>query len=247
MSGIAGNRRKHRRSQVPAVAVIPAEGGSVAVWHVRDVSLGGACIVGDAMLLSGQRLSLSLYLAGGPPLELSAKVVRRQLATRRGQCAITFEDLHPAQIATLAQAIEAWSDPARAPESPDTLVVASASPRLLPPLMRELRALGRTPRQVASSFEAAAWLQRDSAAVLVEQDMIEVGGWNFMHFVRDTWPDVRRLVIAKDIHSFRLNLALRCGLVDAVVDKPFRAAALAAKLEAGHEARGARRKARQVG
>jgi hypothetical protein len=247
MSPVVGNRRRHRRSEVPAVAVVPAADGSVAVWHMRDVSLGGACIVGDGMLISGQKFAFSLYLAGGPPLQVVGKVLRRQLATRRGECAITFEGLDAAQTAAMTQAIEAWADPAHAPPSPDTLVVLASPSRLLSPLMRELRALGRTPLQVASPFEAAAWLQRDSAAILVEQDQVEVAGWNFMNFVRETWPEIRRLVIAKDIHSFRLNIALRCGLVDSVLEKPFRAAALAGKLGAGHVERGVRRRARGAG
>ena len=41
---------------------------------------------------------------------------------------------------------------------------------------------------------------------------------------------VSGIAIASKVHSFRLNLALRAGLIDAVVEPPFRAATLAAKL-----------------
>src|SRR5262245_34029439 len=95
-AGWAVNRRRHRRSYVPGVAVVSAEDGSVAVSCVRDISLGGACLTGNTVLVAGKRSNLTLYLAGAAPLEVSAKVIRRQLATRRGQCAIAFDDLAPA-------------------------------------------------------------------------------------------------------------------------------------------------------
>jgi hypothetical protein len=236
-SNLVGNRRQHRRGRVPAVAVLPAPDKSVAVWFVRDLSIGGASIMGDSMLISGQRFALKLYLAGHEPLELAARVLRRQLAFRRGQCAVVFENVTAEQSAVLTAAIEAWKDPAAMPVPPDTLVASPSD--VHGPLMRELAAIGRSALQVPSPFAAAAWLHRGAVAVLVEQNLIEVGGWNFMNFVRDTWPQIKRLVIAKDIHGFRLNLALRSGLVDAVVEKPFRAAQLAAKL--GVEPAGRRR------
>ncbi len=204
-------------------------------------------MIGEGMLLSGQRIPMRLFLAGTPPLDVNTRVLRHQLGTRKAECVVIFQDLSPAHNAIIDAAVEAGRVSGSALLAPDAFVVA-ADPQSVTPLLRQLTALGHTPQYVPSPMAAAAWLHERTVAVLADQDLVEIEGWNFLQFVRDAWPHIRRVVIAKEIHSFRLNLALRAGLVDAVIQKPFRAAALASKLGAGElDASLPRRKMRRTG
>jgi hypothetical protein len=74
---------------------------------------------------------------------------------------------------------------------------------------------------------------------------MELDGWSFVEFVRNTRPNARRIIVASDVHSFRLNFALRSGLADAVVERPFQAATLARKLGIDPATIDARRGARR--
>ncbi len=237
----ASNRRKYKRNKVAAVAVATQPDGSPGVFLVRDLSAGGASMLGDAVLLSGQKIPLTLYLAGRAPMALTAKVLRRQVTGRRGRCAVSFKSLSAEHSAVIADAVEVGRDPGSALLAPDVFIVADPSSSV-GTLTRQLFTLGHTPRHVVSPFEAAAWLHPGAVAMLVDQQLMEVGGWNFIQFVRDSWPHVRRIVIGKEIHSFRLNLALRCGLVEAALESPFRAAVLAEKLGVSRD-EGMRRRA----
>lgn len=215
----------------------------MSVWSVQNLSLGGASLVGDAPLTPGERVRLSLCLPGWEPISVTALVLRRQLATR-ARCALAFAPLEEATSRTLAAALEAWSgaqagrgEPGRPFEGlvrcTDLLVIADEVAAAAA-LGSAVTALGRTPFRVTSALEAAACLAGAPAlaSVLVHEDLLQHGGWALLPFVRDTRPNVRRLVVPAEVSSFRLNLTLRTGLVDAVVEPPFDAGALARKLVA---------------
>lgn len=224
------NRRQHRRVDLAAIAAVSVADGPIAVWIVQNLSQGGAQLVGDPLLIPGQRFGMSLYLPGAPPLALTARALRRQVAAREARCAIVFDALSPQQAGAVASALEAAGSRTRSVTVSD-LIVGPRGP-VLAALVRELRDMGRTPRLVTSPLEAAAWLQRESSAatLIVAEKLMETRGWNVLKFVRDARPKVKRLVVAGLVHTFRLNMALRSGLADAVIEQPFDAAALAKKL-----------------
>lgn len=225
------NRRRHGRLKVAGVAAMTRPGNPIAVWVVQNLSEGGASVTGDPLPIPGQRIRLALYLAGKPPLWLMAKVLRRQIAGPGGKCALEFEGVSAEQRSAILDALQSeGSRPKGAPAA--NILVVGRAPQTLEALARELITLGHAPRVVGSPLEAAAWLQRESdvTTVMVEDKLIELDGWNFMKFVRDTWPNLKRVAVASAIHSFRLNIALRSGLADAVVERPFAAVLLARKL-----------------
>src|SRR3954466_128123 len=85
-----GHERRHgSRVWVPGVAVMRGGGQPPSVWRVANLSLGGASLTGDGVLPPG-RLSLALHVAGFEPVEVDAKILRRQLVTRAGRCAVKF-------------------------------------------------------------------------------------------------------------------------------------------------------------
>lgn len=240
----SSENRRHRRVKVAAVAVVRPARGPAAVWVVQNLSLGGASFTGGPALAPGQRVEATFFVAGQPPLPLHVRLLRRQVAGSAGRCAVVFEDVTPEQAGAIQAALDAGVE--RGPGA-RALVVARRS-RVLDGLCAELETLALRPRLVASPFEAAAWIQRDheAIAVLVEDKLIEFEGWSLPAFLREVRPATRRIAIATDVHTFRLDMALRSGLLDALVERPFGAAALAARL--GIEpAAGTRRRPRRAG
>jgi ActR/RegA family two-component response regulator len=211
----SSERRRAPRLWVPGIAVLRSGTQPPSVWRVSNLSSGGAGLVGDGRLETG-RHSLSLHVAAFAPLELEVNVLRRQLITRGGRCGVRFVGITESQQRVLA-AIEA-ADHTPTATSRRALVVTRDEARAQA-LAGELRPLGFAVRREASPGQAGAWLQREETeAVIVDESIVEVDRWSLLQFVRDTAPDVRRLVIASDVRGFRLYYAMKAGLVDGLVE-----------------------------
>jgi hypothetical protein len=208
------------------VIAAAAPNGVLSVSAIRNLSVGGALVSGDLPVMPSQRMSIAIYLAGTPPLHVLARALRRQVGTRKGDCALAFEGVSPEQQGVLVWAIDREQGLSSAP----FVVVLSAANRRLAAIERGLSALGHEPQVVTSPLEAAAWIERGAKAVLVEEKLVEIDGWNLLQFLQENRPDVKRVVIGAAVESFRLNLALRSGLAEAVLEKPFTAPAMAQKL-----------------
>lgn len=213
----AQNRRRHSRTQAPAIASVVRSDGTTAVWRVRDLSLGGASLIGDAPLAPGERVELTFHLPGRAPVALATRVVRRQLATR-ARTAVAFDAVDGGVAATLEQVVAAGA--ARTPETSVTELVVGRGSAGAAVLERELATAGRAVRRVESPLDAAAWLELSTppTTLLVEEDALVFRGWKLLPHAKDTHPLVRRVVIGNAIQSFRLNLAIRSGLVDGVLE-----------------------------
>jgi CheY-like chemotaxis protein len=223
----SGERRRAVRVSVPGVAVLNNGTQPPAVWRVSNLSVGGAGLVGDGGLLMGKQ-SLSLHVAGFPAIDLEAKVLRRQLVTRGGRCAVKFVDVSEAQRQTLREIMAADHAPALAGRR--ALVITSNVERART-LSRELVRLGLATREEASPGQAVAWLQREETeVVLVDESVVDADRWNLLQFIRDTEPEIRRLVIANDVRGFKLYYAIKAGLVDALVEPGTTADALARQI-----------------
>ena len=207
-------RRRARRVWVAGVAVLRGGSQPPSVWRVGNLSLGGASLLGEGALTG--RLAMSLHVAGFPDMELTATLVRRQLSTRAGRCAVRFVDVSDGQRRLLRDILAADHSPAHARRR--ALLVQSDEVRG-PALAAELAALGFAVRNEASPGQAAAWLQRETAEVLlVDRRVVEMDRWSLLQFARDTAPEMRRFVLAEDVRGFRLYFALKAGLVDGLVE-----------------------------
>jgi DNA-binding NtrC family response regulator len=143
-------------------------------------------------------------------------VLRRQLLTRGGRCGVRFMAVTESQQRVLG-AIEA-ADHSPTAAARRALVVTRDDERART-LAGELRPLGFAVRREASPGQAGAWLQREETeAVIVDEGLVELDRWSLLQFVRDTAPDVRRLVIASDVRGFRLYYAMKAGLVEGLVE-----------------------------
>ena len=211
----SSERRRAPRVWVPGVAVLSSGTQPPSVWRVSNLSAGGVGLVGDGRLETG-RHALALHVAGFEPLDLEVKVLRRQLLTRGGRCGVRFVDVNESQ-ARLLQEMAAAEHRALA-AGPRALVVAPDEDRAKG-LSTELALLGFAVRVEASPGQAGAWLQReDTELVLVDESVVAADRWSLLQFVRDTAPEVRRLVIASDVRGFRLYYSIKAGLVDGLIE-----------------------------
>jgi hypothetical protein len=200
---------------VPGIAVLRSGGQPPSVWRVANLSMGGASLVGEGAVLL-ERVSMDLHVAGFPDLELEARLVRRQLATRKGRCALRFVDPTDDQRRILGEMLGADHTPA--PERRRALLV-HAEQAQIPALAADVAALGFTVRSETSTGQAAAWLQRQSAdLLLVEHRVVETDRLGLLQFAHDTAPEMRRFVLAQDVRGFRLYFAIKAGLVEGLVE-----------------------------
>ena len=200
---------------MPGIAVLRSGAQPPSVWRVANLSTGGASLVGGGAVLL-DRVSLDLHVAGFPDLELEARLVRRQLATRKGRCALKFIDPSEEQRRILREML--GSDHVPAPARRRALLVHAEEARI-PPLAVDVAALGFSVRSETSTGQAAAWLQRESAdLLLVEHRIVETDRMGLLQFARDTVPEMRRFVLAPDVRGFRLYFAIKAGLVDGLVE-----------------------------
>ncbi len=218
-------RRALRRAKVAGVVAVPGTTGGLGVGAIRNLSVGGALIVGDPDVTPAERFDAAIYVAGRAPLHVPARVLRRRLA-HAGEWALKFDDLDAGTRDAVVRALEQERETAKLPR----VVVAVPSVGAPAPLTRALMALRLESRVVRAPLEAAAWVETGAAALLVDERLVEVDGFNLLAFVQRARPDVKRVVLAGEIESFRLNLALRAGVAQAVVEKPFSAELLADRL-----------------
>jgi CheY-like chemotaxis protein len=225
-------RRRHRRVQVPAVADVRTGDKHLGLFAVSDLSAGGVSLLGEALLVPGQPLALEVQVPGRPALQLTGKVVRRQVSGPRGRrCAVRFESLAPAAAEALAAVL---AEPAPEVVSTPFLVVWNR-PVGRAPLERDLTG-AEPPLIVQNPLEAAAWLRVSSSkleVVLVDYLLAGSHGWDLLQHLREQHPRLKRVLLVDGVGNFRLNLLLASGLADAALEKPWTALALARKLRKG--------------
>jgi hypothetical protein len=179
-------------------------------------------------VLPSARLSVSLNVAGFPALQLEAKILRRQLVTHAGKCAVRFVDVPVAQADMLREILGADHTPSIVGRR--ALIVDGEAGRA-PKLSAEIASLGFIIRREPSPEQAAAWLQKESTEVLlVGESVVGAERWSLLQFVRDTAPEVRRFVLASDVRGFRLYYAIKAGLVDGLIEPKMAGDALARHL-----------------
>jgi hypothetical protein len=217
-------RRRQRRIWVAGVAVVRGGGQPPSIWRVANLSLGGASLVGDGTLPPG-RFSFALHVAGFEPVELEARVLRRQLVTRAGKCGVKFSDVSDVHGHLLRKILAADHAPSLVQRR---ALIVDGQDGLPQGLLAEIASLGFSIREESSPEQAAAWLLKESTEVLlVAESAIEINHWSLLQFARDTAPEIRRLVLVDRVPGFRLHYAMRAGLVEGLIEPKMRADILA--------------------
>ena len=220
-------RRRDRRLALPAVAALSVAGKHLGIFAVADLSVGGALLVGDEPAIPGQSVDVQLQLPGHPLLALKARVLRRQVGGRK--CAIKFETPDAATAEAFAAA---RAQPCAIPAGASVMVVWNR-PGNATTLPRDLGSQGVEALVVKRPLEAAAWLRaggKQISCVLVDYLLAGSNTWDFLQYLREGHPEAKRILLVDGVGTFRLNLLLASGLADAILEKPWTAAALLKKL-----------------
>ena len=207
-------RRRARRVWVAGVAVLRGGAQPPSVWRVGNLSLGGASLLGEGALAG--RLAMSLHVAGFPDMELTATLVRRQLSTRAGRCAVRFVDVSDGQRQLLRDILAADHSPAHSRRARCwSSRTTSAVPRSPPSSPRSGSRCATRPLPDRRRPGCSGRARRCCWWTVASWRWI---GWSLLQFARDTAPEMRRFVLAEDVRGFRLYFALKAGLVDGLVE-----------------------------
>jgi len=212
---------------VPGIAVVRAGGQPSSAWRIVNLSLGGASLEGDGTLPIAP-FSLGLYVAGCEAVDVNARILRKQVVTRAGRCAVRFSDLTEAQRRALAEILSIEHAPSMTRRR---ALVVDREGGHAQALVPELASMGFSVRAESSPERAAAWLQKESAEVLLAgESAVELNRWSLLQFVRDTAPETRRLIAADAVRGFGLYYAMKAGLVEGLIDPGMPAETLARHL-----------------
>ena len=133
------DRRSRPRVGLLGTATIMRAGShESAELTIRDLSSGGARLVGRLQLVEGERIPVTLALEG-VSFSIVAEVVRTE--PQNAQVAIAFRDLPPDALETIERAVARMIESVRA-SSPPTVLIVGAEAGTRAALERDLAQLG---------------------------------------------------------------------------------------------------------
>jgi PilZ domain-containing protein len=208
-----------RRGHVRAVACGTArvDGARLAI---RDLSAGGARLVGPAQLVEGHRVRLELTVEGATNV-VEADVLR--VDRQRSEAAVTFHNLSAATRAWIESSVSALIERVRAAGPPLVLVTGVPAERAAT-LERDLARLDRAMQRCATQAELEDGLrQPERVCAVVIGSEAPIG--ELVTLLRDQHPVVKRvLLFGEQLESIDHEISRR---VDAVLRTPWRIRALA--------------------
>lgn len=220
------DRRRHPRGDVAATAIVMtvAKARYVGTYLARNLSAGGALLIGDAQLTVGERVKILLQANGLSAVALTAKVVSQQFeASGERIFAIAFADV-PAEVeGTIAPVVASSLEQAQAGERPGVLVLDD-SPEVRRSLAQDLRALGHEVVTAMTPLEAMALIyagQPRVETVIVEARIGNADGLEFLSLLADHDPRVRRVLMSGEIRPAQLELARASKRAHGFLAKPW--------------------------
>lgn len=228
-------RRKHQRAEVLSTATVLAEGGSSGVFLVKNLSAGGVLLLGDARWREGERMTVLLHLPGREPLRLFAEVLRRRLsAAQESLWAMAFRQV-PSELEDLLEEVARAALQSHREAPPHEVLVVDDSREVRHALQRDLRALGECGVLAATPLEAVSCLNEtphiDTA--IVDLRLGHADGLDFLCFLAEDHPTVRRVLMSGNIRPTQLELAIVSGRAHAVLEKPWSRRSLAQVIAPG--------------
>lgn len=203
-------------------AVVLAANRYGGLYLVENLSAGGALLVGDART-PGELVKLFLHLPGMKPMSISAQVLRQEGSEEECLVAVAFLNLSKKFEAIIQDVVLATLKTFRDIAGPEVLVVDdSAGVRRA--LERDLYALGRCAVSAATPLEAVDWLTDGSRrfdTAIVDLRLGHADGLEFLTFLSDGHPALRRILMSGNIPFSLLRLATVSGRANAVLDKPW--------------------------
>lgn len=167
-------------------------------FAIRDLSGGGARLVGDTRLFEGELVWIRIEL--DTPVEMAADVVR--VDDQRKTAEVTFRDVSAEASAQIEQSIAALIESVRE-ASPPTVLVVHPEVSVSSALERDLARIGVAARVIGGIASAGdlAWMLEDKAvkyiAVIVSGQLDEALG-SSLSYLEDNQPALKRVVLYGD-------------------------------------------------
>ena len=211
-------QRRSFRVHVDGVAMVGPRTGPAGRYSIEDVSLGGLCVRGGPRLAVGAAVSGTLCVPGMPPIPWRGRVVRveddrRAAAVEFGALPGDSEDLiHDVALRALE----------RIPIA--AVIVVHRIPEVRHALSRSLRELGHRVIVAATPLEVLTWLATPAtpiATVVVDIDLGLVPTHHLLRFIADTYPCIRRYVVADDDTLALAEMEVDQGNAEAMLRSPW--------------------------
>jgi hypothetical protein len=227
------DRRRFPRARVAGNAIAFVGGRYVGAYVVRNLSAGGAHLVGDNNLAIGQVVQVLIRLGGQFSHGLDAEVVRReQLPSKEHSFAVAFRNLAPAvgdslqnlALLTLADAVV---------EKEAAVLVLNSPSSVLLALDNDLRALGHDVVVVATPLDALSLLSSGThriVAVIAGCDLAHADPLGFLGFLKDAYPYVHRVALPGNSRPKQFDCAISTGVIQAVLNSPWNSDSLSESL-----------------
>lgn len=223
--------RAYPRISAPATtATVVARLGETSVFSIRDLSRGGARLVGDLRLAEGERVHVILEL-DHHPIRLNAEVIR--VDRQRSEVAVAFRGASEVTSELIGRSVDAMLDAVRAATGPTVLVVHSSA-EVSSALERDLVRLGLGARLGARPLEAIWQLEDEGVpycGAILGGDLDPRTRADLLAHIEERHPDLRRVLVFGDrVESMEHACSAR---VHAVLRTPWQLRGLARSLGLG--------------
>ncbi len=215
-------RRSHERGKVAAIAIVWSNEHGPLRFIVEDLSASGALLSGGPELPVGEKVGLSLHVAGVHLVDLRGEVVRHG-GTRA--IAVTFRSVRPLDEDMIQQAVLGALEAYRRGECPSRhVLVIDDSEVVCKTLQRDLADLGHhvvcawTPELAAAKIHDP-YVRFDIA--IVDLSVGSVEGLEVLREVAGLHPGVHRVLMSGRVSHDQLKLAQVMGKADVILPKPW--------------------------
>ncbi len=228
MTDAPSERRGRPRAVVSQKGlVMHARSKAPADFSIRDLSAGGARLVGRERLFEGEQIRVTFEL-DGVSCVVGASVVRTD--PQSSQVAVAFTAVPPAALEAIERAVAALLDGVGANAAPSILLV-STDGETRAALERDLARLGRAARSCVTLDDAMQALGDPTTrydAVVISNDAGSAAVTELLTYFAEQHPELRRLLLfGEQLHSLDHAASSR---VTAVLRTPLRIRALARAL-----------------
>lgn len=237
MSSEMVERRRFPRFRIAGTAIVLVGGRYVGAYLLRNLSAGGAYLVGDNNLAVGQVVQLLLHV-GDELQSLEAEVVRQdRLPSEEHSFAVAFRNLGPEVEDSVRTLASGAGKDAQDTGISVVLLLGGPSPALSA-LDRDVRHLGHEVAAAVTPLDAISFMSIDPlrvAAVVAVCSHAGADPLGFLRFLKETHPHIRRVALSCAIRSIPGAPANPNGVIEAVLSEPWTSTTLAQALRPAGE------------
>jgi CheY-like chemotaxis protein len=218
--------RRDTRAPLLATALVSREGEPLGRFNVVNLSAGGALLSGHLALPVGTKLEVTLRMPWRPSIRTLAELTRVDGSPGHGTFALAFPALSAADGDVIHSAVVHLLRKAR---SARVLVVTEQEMEVCHSFVVAIEDLGCSAIAVATVSEAVRLLEAAHAirVVIFDERLRRNGNPDLLAQLAREQPKIRRVLLSDSRHHG--NPCRQIG-VQAVLEKPCTAAALAAAL-----------------